>query len=108
MQLLSSIIPEGVTGVTVFGETSGDADSRFEVRSFAPNEGVPEDPVCGSGNGCVANMVQSQHLTSGNNYTASQGKCIGRDGYIYVRFKSNGKIQLGGDAVTCVDGRLNI
>ncbi|TMB62527.1 MAG: PhzF family phenazine biosynthesis protein [Deltaproteobacteria bacterium] len=37
-----------VTGVTVFGR-SDDQASAVHVRSFAPAQGVPEDPVCGSG-----------------------------------------------------------
>ena len=28
--------------------------SNMEVRTFAPSEGVSEDPVCGSSNGAVA------------------------------------------------------
>jgi predicted PhzF superfamily epimerase YddE/YHI9 len=35
----------------------------FEVRSFAPGDGIPEDPVCGSGNGCVAALVRRGRLS---------------------------------------------
>ncbi len=38
-------------GVTIFGRTDG---ADLHVRSFAPALGVPEDPVCGSGNASVA------------------------------------------------------
>src|SRR6185369_17136158 len=41
------------TGVTVFA-ASGERDCAFHVRSFAPAHAIPEDPVCGSGNICVA------------------------------------------------------
>ena len=107
MQKLSAIIPDGITGVTVFGETDPNSRTQFEVRSFAPNEGVPEDPVCGSGNGCVANMVKLFNLINEDRYTASQGSRVKRDGYIEVRFKEDGRIELGGHAVTCVNGTLN-
>ena len=30
------------------------SDSDIEVRTFAPAYGVPEDPVCGSGNAAIA------------------------------------------------------
>jgi PhzF family phenazine biosynthesis protein len=43
----------GVTGLTVFG-THAHGNAAIEVRAFAPSSGVPEDPVCGSGNGSVA------------------------------------------------------
>jgi PhzF family phenazine biosynthesis protein len=42
----------GVTGLNVFGLYPSGADAALEVRSFAPGDGIPEDPVCGSGNGC--------------------------------------------------------
>jgi PhzF family phenazine biosynthesis protein len=42
--------PLGYTGATLYATD----DDRTVVRSFAPVDGVPEDPVCGSGNGSVA------------------------------------------------------
>ncbi|MFG6147442.1 PhzF family phenazine biosynthesis protein [Halobacillus sp. B23F22_1] len=108
MEKLTVLTPEGVTGVTVFGSTTENEDAAFEVRSFAPGEGVPEDPVCGSGNGCVATMVKQLQLTDGAGYVASQGYCIGRNGRVEVRFKDDGSILLGGHAVTCVEGQLNV
>ncbi|MFC4306726.1 PhzF family phenazine biosynthesis protein [Cohnella boryungensis] len=108
MKKLSAWIPRGVTGVTVFGLDSENKESDLEVRSFAPNEGVEEDPVCGSGNGCVATLVRRLDLIKQSNYVASQGNCIGRNGKVEVRFQDNDKILIGGYAVTCVEGMLNI
>ena len=108
MNKLSSSTPVGVTGVTVFGKSALDSEVQFEVRSFAPNEGVAEDPVCGSGNGCVATMVKQLQLIPDSNYVASQGVCVGRDGRIEVRFNDDGKILLGGNAVTCIEGDITI
>ncbi|MCP3029499.1 PhzF family phenazine biosynthesis protein [Halobacillus sp. A5] len=108
MEKITALTPEGVTGVTVFGSTTEGSEAAFEVRSFAPNEGVPEDPVCGSGNGCVATMVKQLQLTEGTDYVASQGSCIGRNGRVEVRFDDDGSILLGGHAVTCVEGQLNV
>ncbi|SFE10059.1 phenazine biosynthesis protein PhzF family [Paenibacillus catalpae] len=108
MAALAARIPSGVTGVTVFGLDSGNTDSDLEVRSFAPNEGIEEDPVCGSGNGCVATLVRNLELLNKSNYVASQGHCVGRDGKVEVRIQDNGKILIGGYAVTCIEGTLNI
>ena len=108
MNQLSSLIPVGVTGITVFGRITIDSEAQFEVRSFAPNEGVAEDPVCGSGNGCVATMVKQLQLIPDSNYVASQGSCVGRDGRIEIRFNDDGKILLGGNAVTCIEGDITI
>lgn len=94
------------SGVTVFGRT-GKADEPIHVRSFAPSHGIPEDPVCGSGNISVAAFLRETGLLKefGPLYTARQGMQVGRDGRVSVRV-SAGEIEIGGEAVTCVDGTL--
>ena len=77
-----------------------------EVRPFAPHEGTPEDPVCGSGNGAVAYYLRQQRGCI--DYTARQGRCIGRDGYIDIAYGQDGTIWLGGQAVTCIDGSITL
>jgi PhzF family phenazine biosynthesis protein len=107
MVQISEATPRGVAGITVFGLNHPDtSQTQIEVRSFAPTEGVPEDPVCGSGNGCVAALVRREHLLSGAGYVASQGGCVGRDGRVEIQFDDTGTIWLGGNAVTCVEGTL--
>lgn len=77
MSKLSKTIPSGVTGITIFGKYSDSASSsNFEVRSFAPNEDADEDPVCGSGNGCVAVLVKKFALVNQEKYSVSQGSCL--------------------------------
>lgn len=97
-----------VTGLTIFGFNENTNSADIEVRSFAPNEGANEDPVCGSGNGCVAILIQKEGLFAQKNYVARQGICLGRDGRIYVEFRETGEILVGGSAVECVDGVLKI
>jgi len=106
MEKLRLLMPDGHTGVTVFGAYGPGMGSDVEVRSFAPGEGVPEDPVCGSGNGCVAALVQRHRLIAGHSYSATQGRCLERDGRIAVRFDADGTIWVGGHAVTCIDGSI--
>ena len=108
MQKLAALTSGGLTGVTVFGSRAPGAEADFEVRSFAPAEGVPEDPVCGSGNGCVAALVRRDGLVTGDAYLARQGRCLDRDGRITVRFAEDGTIWVGGHAVTCVSGTLTV
>jgi PhzF family phenazine biosynthesis protein len=95
-----------IGGVTVFG-TSTDKLSAIHVRSFAPAHGIAEDPVCGSGNISVAAYLakSAQAARLGAGYTARQGMQLGRDGRVSIRFE-DGKILLGGSAVTCVEGTL--
>jgi PhzF family phenazine biosynthesis protein len=97
----------GTTGLTIFAET-GDGKGGIIVRSFAPLDGIAEDPVCGSGNGSVAAYrLETGSVARGQSYTASQGREIGRDGIIKVRIAEDG-IHIGGNSVTCVDGVVRI
>ena len=96
------------SGVTVFGRT-GNKETPIHVRSFAPAHGIPEDPVCGSGNISVAAYLRETGLLKefGPSYTARQGMQVGRDGRVAVRVTPDA-IEIGGEAVTCVDGRLRL
>jgi PhzF family phenazine biosynthesis protein len=105
MAKLAALSPIGMTGVNVFGLYPRGGSADIEVRSFAPGEGVPEDPVCGSGNGCVAALVRRDGVLKTQTYVASQGRCLGRDGQVTVEFDGT-TIWLGGHAVTCVEGVL--
>ena len=84
-----------------------DGPARLHVRSFAPALGVPEDPVCGSGNASVAAYLIHTGLISGigTDYTARQGMNVGRDGLVAVKVAGD-EISIGGYAVTCLDGTL--
>ncbi|KVG60123.1 PhzF family phenazine biosynthesis protein [Burkholderia territorii] len=97
----------GVTGMTVFGPREQDSGS-IEVRTFAPSCGVDEDPVCGSGNGSVAAYRWAQRMLppGGCEYLATQGRRVGRDGRVRVRVDAQGRVQVGGACVSCVEGVL--
>lgn len=92
----------GMTGATVFARDG----ERLVVRSFAPGDGIPEDPVCGSGNAAVAayRLAQGQ-IGEGDSYLASQGRQLGRDGWISARIE-DGFVHIGGQCVTCVKGTV--
>ena len=91
------------TGVTVFAP-SGEPGCAVHVRSFAPAHGIPEDPVCGSGNISVAAYLREAGRAA-ERYVARQGMQLGRDGRVTMRV-SDSEIWLGGEAVTCVEGAL--
>ncbi len=98
------------TGVTVFGRSeSGQSD--IYVRSFAPAFGVPEDPVCGSGNASVGAFIGHAGMFEkmGSTFVANQGLEMGRDGSVEVRIdRSDSTIEIGGASVTCIDGTLKL
>jgi PhzF family phenazine biosynthesis protein len=107
-RVLQLSLANQASGVTIFGEIK-DGLSRIHVRSFAPALGVAEDPVCGSGNASVAAYLIHYGLMReiGAEYLARQGMQVGRDGQVTVRVQGN-TIQIGGYAVTCVDGTLRV
>jgi PhzF family phenazine biosynthesis protein len=99
-----------MAGVTVFGRSSTGRCAIY-VRSFAPACGVPEDPVCGSGNASVAAYIAHTGMPEGmgNTYVANQGLEMGRNGYVQVRIgKPDLTIEIGGASVTCIEGSLRM
>jgi PhzF family phenazine biosynthesis protein len=97
-----------VTGATLFAPAA-DPVSKIHVRSFAPAHGIPEDPVCGSGNLSVGVFLRENGLLErfGKTYVARQGMQVGRDGRVSVRIAKDA-IEIGGHAVTCVEGVINV
>ena len=90
------------TGLTLFAS----GPDGVKVRSFAPADGIAEDPVCGSGNAAVAAYrLLRGALADGASYQASQGREVGRDGEIHVRI-SGQDVHVGGHCVTCVVGQI--
>lgn len=104
-RLASYYEANGLTGATLY---AADATGRVVVRSFAPADGIPEDPVCGSGNGAVAAYrLALGQVGDGDSYVASQGRQLGRDGHVSIRI-DGADIHVGGAAVTCVEGVVRI
>jgi len=122
LQTVASLAPdmsalaafEAETGVatTVFCREAADPDCSVRVRSFAPGDGIPEDPVCGSGNGCVGAYIAHSGLAETPiEYGAEQGIEMGRPGRLQVRIaEQNGRyiVQVGGRAVSLLEGTLSL
>ena len=84
-------------------------ENGIDVRAFAPAVGVDEDPVCGSGNISAAGHLKETGNLSlvGASYTARQGRHIGRDGRLDMMVGDD-RFELGGEAVTVIDGRIRL
>ncbi|MEE5055704.1 PhzF family phenazine biosynthesis protein [Pseudomonas alliivorans] len=104
-----SNLRDRATGVIVFGKYPVDGTADVEIRAFAPACGVCEDPVCGSGNGAMAAFIRhtGQAEAFGSQFRASQGQILGRAGFINLEV-SDEVIKVGGEAVTCIDGLINL
>lgn len=81
------------------------ADFAYEVRAFFPGvSGLTEDPVTGSLNAAIGEWLIGAGIAP-TQYVARQGTALGRDGRVHVRCE-DGRIWIGGDAVTCVEGMV--
>ena len=84
---------------------ASEAAVGLEVSAFASCVGVEEDPVTGSLNASLAQwLIEDGHLSA--DYVAGQGQCLGRDGRVHVSRDVEGQVWVGGDVVTCIDGRV--
>ena len=82
-------------------------DIGLEVRAFAAPMGVEEDPVTGSLNASLAQwLIAEGHLPE--RYLAAQGQCLGRSGRVHVMRDADGQVWVGGDSVTCIDGKVTL
>ena len=88
-------------------DTATDAEPTVEVRFFADDIGVTEDPVTGSFNASLAQWLIADGYTP-NSYVAAQGTCIDRAGRVYITQDATGQVWVAGDSVTCIDGKVTI
>ena len=93
----------GVVGLYPAG-----SPAAMEVRSFfAVNGATVEDPVTGSLNASLAPwLVRTGRVTLP--YLARQGTILGRDGRISLSQDDEGVLWVGGAAVTCIDGVVEL
>lgn len=103
----------GAVGLTAFATSASNPRCRIRLRTFAPGEGVTEDPACGSGNGSVAAYGLRHGYWPGPNisYRAEQGVEMGRAGEIDVVInpgEAGAIVRIGGQAVRVASGRLDL
>ncbi|WAC19007.1 PhzF family phenazine biosynthesis protein [Luteolibacter sp. SL250] len=101
----------GAVGMTVFARAGSFPGLRLKVRTFAPGEGVMEDPVCGSGNGSVAAYL-ARHCypeVDHASYLAQQGREIDRTGEVEVSWtRRDGEVavKVGGATAISASGEI--
>jgi PhzF family phenazine biosynthesis protein len=86
-------------------EGSGEA---FEVRAFFPKAGsLVEDPVTGSFNASLAQWLLGTGRAQAP-YVARQGTAIGRSGRVHISTDAAGAVWVGGGAITCISGTVEL
>ena len=95
------------TGVVVFGRYPEGAAVDYEMRAFAPAHGIEEDPVCGSGAGCLGAYLRDTGQVTSANLLLGQGQVVARAGKIRLGIDADA-ITVAGNAVTCIDGTMKV
>jgi PhzF family phenazine biosynthesis protein len=87
--------------------TADDDTPSVEVRFFAPDIGVLEDPVTGSFNASLAQWLIADGIAPAR-YVAAQGTCLGRAGRVFIEQDATGQVWVGGNSVTCMEGKVTL
>jgi PhzF family phenazine biosynthesis protein len=104
---------EKVTGIQVFTTETEDPACDFHVRTFLPNEGINEDPVCGTGNSCIGAFMVENEIAKTNGrveFTSEQGLELGRPARVYIEVEGKPQavttVRISGTAVTVLTGEI--
>ena len=92
----------------VIGPYPAGSPHAYEVRGFFPDGTTTfEDPVTGSLNASAAQWLIGTGRFHAP-YVASQGTAMGRAGRVFIDTDTTGQVWVGGDAVTCVSGTVEL
>lgn len=84
-----------------------DVGYQYVVRAFAPGVGINEDPVTGSANALVAAQLLAQgRIKPFQQYLASQGRELGRNGEVRVEVDAESNIWIGGEVQQVIAGQI--
>ena len=94
--------------IGVVGPYEPGAEAAYEIRAFFPLNGATiEDPVTGSLNASVAGWLTRSGRAQPP-YLVRQGQRLGRDGRVRITMDDAATIWVGGGAVTCIRGEVEI
>jgi PhzF family phenazine biosynthesis protein len=92
----------------IAGPYPAGSPAAFEVRAFLPKNGsTDEDPVTGSLNASLAQWLLATGRATAP-YVARQGTVLGRSGEVIISADDGGQVWVGGGAVTCVTGTVEL
>lgn len=100
-----ALMPDAMVGA--IGAYPEGSEYAFELRTFAPGAGVPEDPACGSMNAAVGQWLTATGAAP-SNYRVSQGARVGRAASIEVTADPDGTVWVSGAAAICIRGTITL
>ena len=100
---------EGSLDIGIVGPYPPGAECAWEVRAvFSDEQGaMREDPVTGSLNAALAQWLLATGRATAP-YVASQGTRLGRRGRPRIEQDADGTVWVGGPAVTCIQGEVEL
>ncbi|MFE2626502.1 PhzF family phenazine biosynthesis protein [Streptomyces sp. NPDC059374] len=96
-------IPDAMVGA--IGAWPEGSEYAFELRTFAPGIGVPEDPACGSMNAAIGQWLTSTGAAP-SAYRVSQGTRVARAARIEVSADTDGTVWVSGATDICIRGTI--
>ncbi|MFI5797948.1 PhzF family phenazine biosynthesis protein [Streptomyces sp. NPDC051677] len=100
-----SLIPAAMVGA--IGAHPEGSEHHFEMRTFAPGAGVPEDPACGSMSAGVGQWLTATGAAP-STYRVSQGTRLGRAASIEITADADGTVWVSGAATVCIRGDITL
>ncbi|MGW0831299.1 PhzF family phenazine biosynthesis protein [Streptomyces prunicolor] len=100
-----SLLPDAMVGA--IGAHPDGSRHAFEMRTFAPGVGVPEDPACGSMNAGVGQWLTATGAAP-SSYRVSQGTRLGRAASIEISADADGTVWVSGAAVVRIRGTITL
>ncbi len=100
------LVTMGDLDLGIVGTYPPGSECAVEVRGFAPELAVGEDPVTGSLNAGIGQWLIGNG-TLPPRYTASQGTALGRAGRVHVE-RVDGQVWVGGATTTTVRGQVRL
>ncbi len=104
-----------LVGIAPFSMETLDPGCQYHIRAFAPCVGVDEDPVCGTGNGCVTAYMALNSLVRFEKeikLIGEEGNEVNRPGKVYVHLKKKdgrvSEVKVGGTAFTILQGAMKV
>lgn len=104
--MASASVATGAVGVAVFARCSG-ATHSIVVRAFVPADGIPEDPVTGSANAAITAWLHANAALPALRFISSQGREVGRDGFVECAVDAEGEAWIGGQTQAVVEGVIH-
>ncbi|HYR07078.1 MAG TPA: PhzF family phenazine biosynthesis protein, partial [Longimicrobium sp.] len=98
-----------VLNIGIVGPYPPGAECAWEVRAvFSDEQGaMREDPVTGSLNASLAQWLLASGRATAP-YVASQGTRLGRRGRPRIEQDADGTVWVGGPAITCIQGEVEL